>query len=175
VRGVQPVAEDRTDDGRVQQTKNYCSDGQQMKILLPIDDSKCSQAALKSVVTRVWSPGTEVKVLHVIAPPSHLLGREMKAYDPEFEAVWNARRDQAKALVSKTMETLRGAGLSVTPALQEGDARSQIIDVAKDWHADLIVLGSHGRMGLQRFLLGSVSEAVVRHAHCSVEVVRTQT
>lgn len=87
----------------------------------------------------------------------------------------NARRDQAKALVSKTMETLRGAGLSVTPVLQEGDARSQIIDVAKDWHADLIVLGSHGRMDLQRFLLGSVSEAVVRHAHCSVEIVRTQT
>lgn len=175
MRGVQPVAEDRTDDGRVRRTKNWCSDSQQMKILLAIDDSKCSQAALKSVVTRVCSPGTEVKVLHVIEPPSHLLGREMKVFDPEFEAVWNARRDQAKPLVSKAMATLRGAGLSVTPALQEGDPRSQIIDVAKEWHADLIVLGSHGRTGLQRFLLGSVSEAVVRHAHCSVEIARTQT
>jgi len=146
-----------------------------MRILLAIDDSKGSQAALKSVVTRICSSGIEVKVLHVLEPPSHLLGREMKAYDPEFEAVWNARRDQAKALVSKAMETIREAGLSVTPALQEGDPRSQIIDVAKEWHADLIVLGSHGRTGLQRFLLGSVSEAVVRHAHCSVEIARTHT
>jgi Universal stress protein family len=124
VRDVQPAAEDRTDDGRVRPTQNCCSGGQQMKILLAIDDSKCSQAAPKSVVTPVCSPSTEVKVLHVLEPPSHLLGREMKAYDPEFEAVWNARRDQAKALVSKTMQTLRGAGLSVTPALQEGDPRS---------------------------------------------------
>ena len=73
------------------------------------------------------------------------------------------------------METIHEAGLSVTPALQEGDPRSQIIDVAREWRADLIVLGPHGRTGLQRFLLGSVSEAVVRHAHCSVEIARTHT
>jgi len=146
-----------------------------MKILLAIDDSKFSQAAVQTVVACACSPGTEVKVLHVVEPPSRLLGREMKAHDPEFEAVWNARREQAKALVSKATEMLRGAGLDVTPALQEGDPRSQIIDVAKEWHADLIVLGSHGRKGLNRFLMGSVSEAVARHAHCSVEIVRTQS
>jgi nucleotide-binding universal stress UspA family protein len=110
--------------------------------------------------------------LHVVEPPSLLLGREMTGYDPEFEAVWKALREQAKALVTKAIEILRKAGLNVTPALEEGDPKSIIIDVAKEWRTDLIVLGSHGRKGLNRFLMGSVSEAVVRHAHCSVEIVR---
>jgi nucleotide-binding universal stress UspA family protein len=144
-----------------------------MKILLAIDDSKFSQAAVQSVVAQAWPPGTEVKVLNIVEPPSLLLGREMAGYDPEFEAVWKALREQAKALVAKAIEILRAAGLNVTPALEEGDPKSKIIDIAKQWQANLIVLGSHGRKGLDRFLMGSVSEAVVRHAHCSVEIVRT--
>jgi nucleotide-binding universal stress UspA family protein len=146
-----------------------------MKILLAIDDSKFSQAAVQSVIARDCSPGTEAKVLHVVEPPSLLLGREMTGFDPEFEAVWKALREQAKALVTKATDALRKSGLNVTPALEEGDPKSKIIDVASDWKADLIVLGSHGRKGLNRFLMGSVSEAVVRHAPCSVEIVRTQT
>jgi nucleotide-binding universal stress UspA family protein len=144
-----------------------------MKILLAIDNSKFSQMAVQSVVARTWSPGTEVKVLNVVEPPSLLLGREMTGNDPEFEAVWKALREQAKDVVTKAMDVLRKAGLSVTPALEEGDPKSKIIDLAKQWNTDLIVLGSHGRKGLNRFLMGSVSEAVVRHAHCSVEIVRT--
>jgi nucleotide-binding universal stress UspA family protein len=146
-----------------------------MKILLAIDDSKFSQAAVQSVIARAWSPGTEAKVLHVVEPPSLLLGREMTGFDPEFETVWKALREQAKALITKATDALRQSGLNVTPALEEGDPKSKIIDVASDWKADLIVLGSHGRKGLNRFLMGSVSEAVVRHAPCSVEIVRTQT
>ncbi len=144
-----------------------------MKILLAIDESKFSDAAVRSVAAgRPWPPDTEVGVLHAVEPPSLLLGREIAAHDPEFEAVWKALREQAKTLVEKAAEGLRRAGLNVTPSLVEGDPKSQIIDVASDWHADLIVLGSHGRKGLDRFLLGSVSEAVVCHAHCSVEIVR---
>lgn len=114
----------------------------------------------------------EVRVLHVVEPPSLLMGREMGAHDPEFEAVWNALREQAKALVEKTTGILRNAGYKVTPALEEGDPKSKIIDVAAEWKADLIVLGSHGRKGLSRFLMGSVAESVARHASCSVEIVR---
>ena len=60
----------------------------------------------------------------------------------------------------------------MTTAVEWGDPKSKIIDAAEQWHADLIVLGSHGRTGLERFLMGSVSDAVARHAPCSVEVVR---
>jgi nucleotide-binding universal stress UspA family protein len=144
-----------------------------MKILLAIDESKSSEAAVQSVMAMAARPGTEVKVLNVLEPPSLLLGREMSGPDPEFEGVWNALREQAKALVGKATEALRKAGLNVTPALEEGDPKSKIIDLAKQWHADLIVVGSHGRKGINRFLLGSVSDAVARHAHCSVEIIRT--
>jgi nucleotide-binding universal stress UspA family protein len=144
-----------------------------MKILLAIDESKSSEAAVRNVKEMAWPPGTEVKVLNVVEPPSLLLGREMSGPDPEFEAVWNALRDQAKALVGKATEALRKPGMIVTPALEEGDPKSRILDLAKEWPADLIVVGSHGRKGLSRFLLGSVSDAVARHAHCSVHIVRT--
>jgi len=144
-----------------------------MKILIAIDGSDFSQAVLKSVIARPWPPNTEVKVLHVVEPPSLLMGREMGGYDPEFEMVWKALREQAKDLVEKAAEKLRGAKVNVSTELVEGDPKSQIIDIANEWRADMIVLGSHGRTGLDRFLMGSVSQAVVRHAHCSVEIVRT--
>ena len=60
----------------------------------------------------------------------------------------------------------------VLPDGYNGSAREVILDEAERWYADLIVLGSHGYSGWQRFLLGSVSHAVATHAHCSVEIVR---
>jgi universal stress protein A len=143
-----------------------------MKILIAMDHSLCAQAALQSVAARPWPAGTEIKILHVLEPFSLLVGREMAGDDPALEAVWIARQEQAKAFVAQAAEKLCGAGLNVTMALEEGNPKSQIIDAARDWHADLIVIGSHGWKGLYRFTMGSVSEAVVRHAHCSVEIVR---
>ena len=58
-----------------------------MKILIAIDGSDFSQAALQSVIARPWPPDTEAKVLNVVEPPSLLMGREMGGYDPEFEVV----------------------------------------------------------------------------------------
>ena len=62
--------------------------------------------------------------------------------------------------------------LEIITETRSGPARDVILDEAKAWDADLIVLGSHGYKGWQRFLLGSVSQAVATHAHCSVEIVR---
>ena len=142
-----------------------------MTILLAIDDSEFSEAALRSVAGQA-PRNTKVWVLHVLESPSTLLGREMGGSKPEFEAAWKARRGHAKALVVKAAERLRDSGLNATPILKEGDPKSRIIDLATEWHADLIVLGSHGRKGLNRFLLGSVSQAVARQAPCSVQIVR---
>src|SRR5579862_3299719 len=146
-----------------------------MKILLALDGSDFSRAALQSVIARPCPPDSEVKVLNVVEPPSLLMEREMAGPDPEFEMVWQALRDRAKDLVAKSAEKLREAKFKVSTELVEGDPKSQIIDVAREWHADMIVLGSHGRAGLDRFLIGSVSQAVVRHAHCSVEIIRTSS
>lgn len=138
-----------------------------MKILLAIDNSKFSEAAAQSVIAHHRLPGLEVRVLHVVEPPTLFTAPEVAAYVAPEESA-----EEAKALVAKAADALRSAGINVSTAVMQGDPKSKIIDDAKSWGADLIVLGSHGRKGLERFLLGSVSDAVLRHAHCSVEIVR---
>jgi nucleotide-binding universal stress UspA family protein len=148
---------------------------ERVKILLAVDDSKFSEAAIKAVVRQAHVKDTEVRVLHVVEPPSLLVAREMGGYDPALEEVWEKESKHANIFVEKTAESLRSHGLKVSTAVHQGDPKSMIIDAADEWHADLIVLGSHGRNGLDRFLMGSVSEAIARHAHCSVEIVRIQS
>jgi nucleotide-binding universal stress UspA family protein len=138
-----------------------------MKMLLAIDDSKFSEAAVQAVIAHHKLQGLEVQVLHVIEPPVSLMAPEITAYVPPMESV-----EEANALAAKAAGALRSAGVTVTTAILHGDPKSVILDDAKAWGPDLIVLGSHGRKGLERFLVGSVSEAVLRHAHCSVEIVR---
>ena len=149
-----------------------------MRILLAIDDSKFSEAAIQAVRTRARLPGTEVRVVHVIEPPALIIpsivpGSELGLWSgPELQSLWQAQRTRAESLLAKAAQALRIPGCEVTTGIEEGDPKSRIIDLAAAWHADLIVIGSHGRRGLDRFLLGSVSEAVARHSPCSVEIVR---
>ena len=143
-----------------------------MRIVLAIDGSKFSEAAVQTVIEQARPKDTEIQILHVVEPPSLLVAREMGGYDRALDAVWEAETKQAEALVTKVADRLRSKGLKVTTTVEQGDPKSKIIDVASKWQADLIVLGSHGRKGLEHFLLGSVSEAVARHAPCSVEIVR---
>lgn len=143
-----------------------------MKILLAIDGSKFSDAATQAVIAQAHPKDTEVYVLNVVEPPNLFIGREMGGYDPTLEVAWETEKERGKSLVEKTAETLRSHGMKASAAIELGNPKSVIIDVSKKWHADLIVVGSHGHSAFDRFLMGGVSEAIVRHAHCSVEVVR---
>jgi nucleotide-binding universal stress UspA family protein len=142
-----------------------------MKIVLAIDGSKFSDAATHAVIAQAIPGEAEVRVVHVVNLMNNPFP-EMTAFDAEIEHAPNEQREPAEALVGATAELLRARGLTVTTAVEWGDPKSKIINAAEEWHADLIVLGSHGRKGLERFLLGSVSEAVMLHAHCSVEIAR---
>lgn len=140
-----------------------------MKILLAVDDSVFSDAAMTSIARQFRPQGTEVRVLHVVEPIAISEPPQMSpGYFPELED----QLLQAQKLVDQIANVLSSADFRVTSSVVAGDARSKILENAAEWHADLIVLGSHGRKGLQRFLLGSVSEAVARHALCSVQIVR---
>jgi nucleotide-binding universal stress UspA family protein len=77
--------------------------------------------------------------------------------------------------ISSAENTLYDAGIqaSSTIAVPAATAKELILSEAAEWNADLIVVGSHGRRGVNRLLLGSVSEAVALHAQCSVAIVRT--
>jgi nucleotide-binding universal stress UspA family protein len=140
-----------------------------MKVLLAVDDSKYSQAAIQSVLQKARPQDTEVRVLHVLEP---ILEAQWSSHHVYGEMMAQRRQDAAE-MVKRATESLKAAGFKICSyAVENGIPKAVIIDEAKKLGADLIVLGSHGRTGLDRFLLGSVSEAVARHAACSVEIVR---
>jgi nucleotide-binding universal stress UspA family protein len=144
-----------------------------VKVLVAIDGSKYSQAAVQRVIEQVLREGTEVRVLHVIEPVRAYLSAAMiPHFVPHVAAIEKDRKKEAQELVQRAAEELRKAGFQAGGLVEEGDAKTRIIDQAVEWRADLIVVGSYGFTGLNRFLMGSVSDAVVRHAGCSVEVVR---
>lgn len=146
-----------------------------MKILLATDGSRSSQAALRMLITQYRSPKTQVRVLHVVVPVDVALPLEMSTgMTLELRDLQKRQLKQARKLVEGAAQKLRDAGFKPTTAVVQGNARAAIIDVAAKWRADLIVLGSHGRKGLDRFLIGSVSEYVARHAPCSVLIVRSR-
>jgi nucleotide-binding universal stress UspA family protein len=136
-----------------------------MKILIGVDDSSFSQIAVEEVARRLWEPGTAVKILSVIESPYNPAHQESSSDNP-FKI--------ARAAVDNATEALRRGvnKFEITGDIIEGSPKRVILDVAEAWDADLIVVGSHGRRGLDRFLLGSVSQAVALHASCSVEIVR---
>jgi nucleotide-binding universal stress UspA family protein len=146
-----------------------------MKILLAVDGSEYSAAAVEAVTTRPWPSGTMVRVLTAIEPVVP------PATELWYDAGGNLDRARqeltthAEQLTAGVAETLRASGLSAETATLEGDPRSVIVDEAERWSADLVVIGTHGYTGIKRWLLGSVAQAVVSHAPCSVEVVRKKS
>jgi nucleotide-binding universal stress UspA family protein len=146
-----------------------------MKILLATDGSDCSKAAVNSVAERPWPEGSEVKIVSAMEIPYMPTTETWVLPDSYYKELERVAKDQAEAAVIDAVERIKSgtaSGLEITTKIITGSAREVILDEAEKWDADLIVLGSHGYSGLQRFLLGSVSNAVATHAHCSVEIVR---
>lgn len=147
-----------------------------MKILLAIDDSEFSKAALTALIREFRPERAEVHVLHVVEPlklaPTAVGFGVGPSVPGDFIGVVEQWVDHAEVLVSQAAEALKSAGFGATTSVREGDAKHEILEYAEQWKPDLILIGSHGRKGLGRFLLGSVSEAVARHARCSVQIVR---
>lgn len=144
-----------------------------MHVLVPTDGSDCAEAALQAVAARPWPEGTEIRVICV--PEVPVLAGAYPYYPPELVLEVAATNDaHAREAVQKGASILRKAGLYVMEEVlepRESPVRA-VMGMADLWNADLIVLGSHGRRGFNRYVMGSVSESVALHAHCSVEVVR---
>jgi len=140
-----------------------------MKVLLAVDDSKFSEAALEAVVAQFNPSGTEVRVTNVVEPISLTPPPQMaRGYAPEVLEQVKKAEEQSERCAKK----LRAAGFTTDTDVREGDVREEIIESAAKWGADIIVIGSRGRSVIKRLLLGSVAEFVARHANCSVEIVR---
>lgn len=126
-----------------------------LRVLLATDGSEFSNEAARALVARPWPKGSEFKIVSVEGP-------------------WVIKPSEVQAQKAATSAegVLASAGLKATSSVHSGNPKEVILAEAKSWGADLIVVGSHGRRGFKRFLLGSVSEAVAMNAHCSVVVVR---
>jgi nucleotide-binding universal stress UspA family protein len=145
-----------------------------MRILLALDGSKHSAVVRDALIAQAKPGDAEVHLLHVVEPFPVDLAQKLGSRDsPDFPAARFEQREWAKEMLAQATEMLCSAGFKVTSSVMEGDARTVILEHAESWHADLIMVGSHGRTGLVQFLMGSVSEAVARHAGCSVEIVRS--
>lgn len=146
-----------------------------MKILLAIDGSKYSEAATQTVASQINPKGAEVLILQAVEPLVFSTPPQMSpGYAPEMAEQREERLKDAKASVAAATKIVQREGFVVSTRVVEAEARAAILDVAAESHADLIVLGSHGRRGLKRFLLGSVAESVARHAQCSVLIARAE-
>lgn len=146
-----------------------------MKILLAVDGSTCSDAAVQSVAARPWPKGTMVKVISVVELPFVPTTETWALPDSYYTQLEKAQEEKARAAVDKALKTLheqQGTVFEVTTDTPTGSAQEMVLEAAEEWGADLIVIGSHGYRGFKRFLLGSVSQAVASHAKCSVEIVR---
>ncbi len=137
------------------------------KILISVDRSAAAAGAIDAGLELASALKAEIAMIHVMEPR---VAEELAAGLPK----------------SEMMELVRQEGLSLFDAIREkhalpftareilagGDPAAEIVRAAKEWGADIVVIGTHGRDGVQRFLLGSVAEKVVRHAPCPVLVVR---
>jgi nucleotide-binding universal stress UspA family protein len=124
------------------------------RVLLATDGSETALTAAEALAARPWPEGSEFRIVTVeepwlISPPTVVIN------------------------IDSAEQVLASAGLKPSVVVLSGNPKEAILEEARTWDADLIVVGSHGRRGFKRFLLGSVSEAVAMNAHCSVVVVRS--
>lgn len=147
-----------------------------MKVLLAVDGSEHSEASVREVARQSFPAGTEVRIISAAEPPyfpgtfagENVSVRLYDALAKTANELARAAVDSAAALRADERSRL----LDITTEVIFGSARNVILADAEAFGADLIVVGSHGRGMLERFLLGSVSQAVALHAVCSVEIVR---
>jgi nucleotide-binding universal stress UspA family protein len=136
--------------------------------LLATDGSREAELAATTAAEMAKSTDSELHVLHV--------GEVPVVYHPErhgYRVEYEEHEKEAQQLLEAQVERIKGAGATVGQAhLRMGRPDEEIVDLAQSIGAGLIVMGSRGRGRIRRALMGSVSESVVRHAHCPVTIVR---
>jgi nucleotide-binding universal stress UspA family protein len=145
-----------------------------MKVLVALDESAYSQVVVESVGSRQWKSDDQFLVLSVVAIPTI-------EYWQDFGLTVDAKLKQklttrVRSLIETSVARLAKdihPKTKIESKVAEGHAGDQILQCAREWQADLIIMGTHGRKGLKRICLGSVALEVLREAPCSVEIVKT--
>ncbi|MEW6734864.1 MAG: universal stress protein [Acidobacteriota bacterium] len=142
-----------------------------MKILIATDGSPFSDVAVNEVIERPWPSESEFRVLTVMeSSPFPYVSTDV--YALPLDQTLAKARSVVEQIANSASNRIKSKGLNVTHFVRQGVTAEEILDEAKRWGADLIVVGTHGGRGISRFLLGSVAQRIATHAHCSVEIVR---
>lgn len=136
-----------------------------MKIIIAVDNSQSSRYAIDSVANRNWPAGSEFVVVSV----AHPLMTDLGGWIPDAE------RYEHQKVIDGFVEQIRSklSNCTVEGQLLEGSPADEIVKLASDLKADFVVVGSQGRRGFDHLMLGSVAEAIVHKAACSVEVIKS--
>lgn len=142
------------------------------RILVPVDGSTTSKRGLEEAIRLAKAGGGSIRLVHVVD--------ELVMVDPEvpvyYQAMIESLRESGKATLAKSEAAVKAQGVPVEALLLETmgmRAADLIVEQAKDWPADLIVMGTHGRRGLRRVVLGSDAELVIRQTTVPVLLLRT--
>jgi nucleotide-binding universal stress UspA family protein len=147
------------------------------RILVATDGSKTSGRAVAEAVKVARGTVARLRLVHVIDSPYAYADAWYAAVSADLDAIQRAWRRAGQDVLEQAAVPAREAGIEVESALLDLNGRrvSRVItDEAERWGADLIVIGSHGRQGLEQLLLGSVAEGVLRTASVPVLLVRAR-
>ena len=133
-------------------------------IVLAYDGSKFSNKALQEAVSIAKSSGGSLLILSIVDITDE--------FESEAPGLTDKMTEKLLKLAQKALEKAVAAKVKAKVEVHVGDAYEMIVEIARKKKADIIVMGSHGRTGLTRLLMGSVTSRVIGHAPCSVLVVR---
>lgn len=145
------------------------------RILVPVDGSSCSLRGLTEALKLAKASQARVKLVHVV---DELISEPALAPTEYHERLVESMRETGKATLAQVQAIASNQGTEVDVELLEtigGRASDCVVDAATKWHADLIVMGTHGRRGMSRLTMGSDAELVVRSAPVPVLLVRERT
>jgi nucleotide-binding universal stress UspA family protein len=148
-----------------------------MKILIATDGSEFSRAAIEKCCRMLnLSDHPEIKIISVYEQIAPTAAEPFAISAQYYQEMMDLARRQCETFAADSIEQIKrivpGANGNIRSEVRLGAPARVIVDEAKDWNADLIVVGSHGRSFWGRLTLGSVSDAVLHHAPCSVLVAR---
>jgi nucleotide-binding universal stress UspA family protein len=143
------------------------------RILVPTDGSNTATLGLGEAIKLASNQGSRIRLVHVV---NELIVISPDASGVNLGRVVDTLRSNGESLLKEAESATREAGVEVETVLLEamgGQAGDHILQHAKEWPADLIVCGTHGRRGIRRLLMGSDAEYIVRHTSVPVLLVRS--
>ena len=147
-----------------------------LRILIAIDGSPDSKAAVQAILSRSWPVGAKFLLVSVVDPKKSTFIERLAPADIRwFIEQVDDEREITRQMLESFAKKLRKRNRNVTCRIRKGDPRHVLVNEARAWQADCIFMGARGLTHLKRFFMGGVSTAVAALADCSVEVVRPKT